>query len=284
MSYPRIAARLFAEPWCCLPEVHSSLCAQFSAFMERGERMAGDDPVGPSWKSAWTGESGYYHPQVVKSNGMAYLPVTGILGKHLSTLDMQCGGFDVGFLAQQMRNVADDPEIQTLVLNFNTPGGVAIGIGQAAAAIRSVSESGKRVIGYTDYQCASAGYWLASACDEFHAESSAMVGSISTYCAGVDSSKHWEKMGLQLKLARTGTLKAMGHPGKEWTQEEVDYLQARCESIDADFKGFVRERRGIADESMNGGVWYAGKAPAGLVDSVAFSSVQSLIESIFHNQ
>jgi len=281
MSYPRIAARLYAEPWCCLPEVHASLCAQFSAIVEKGgvEKLAGDDPVGPGYRR-YDGSLQMVHPQVMKSDGLAYLPISGILGKHLSNMDMECGGYDVGLLSQQMRNVADDPEIQTLVLNFNTPGGVAIGIGQAAAAIRAVSESKKRVIGYTDYQCASAGYWLAAACDEFHAEKSAMVGSISTYCAGVDSSKMWEKMGLQLKLARTGSLKAMGHPGKEWTQEEEDYLQARCQSIDDDFKGFVRERRGLADENMNGGVWYAGKAPEKLVDSTQFSDIQQLIQSI----
>lgn len=280
MSHPLIASKLYLEPWCCMPEVHASICAQFRSHVTGAPRTGAADPVGPEWQNPFTGAKGFYHPQLVINQGMAYLPISGVIGKHLSSLEMECGGFDLGLLAKQMRNVADDPAIRTLVLDFNTPGGVALGVEAAAQAIREVSAAGIRVVGYTDYQCASAGYWLAAACDEFHAEGSAIVGSISTFCAGIDSHRMWEMAGLELKLFRTGDIKAIGHPGKAWTEEEENFMREKTIGIDTDFKSFVGGRRGLSAELMNGAYWYAKHAPAGLVDSTAFPTVQHLLESL----
>jgi ClpP class serine protease len=195
-------------------------------------------------------------------------------------METMCGGFDLAVFSEQMVDLADDPTVRAVVIDLNTPGGVAIGVGQAAESIRRVAESGKRVIGYADYQCASAGYWLASACDEFHAEESAMVGSISTFSAGVDSSRMWEMEGLELKLFRTGELKAIGHPGKAWTPEEEEFMRTKTEAVDAMFKGFVAARRGLTAAEMNGGFWAAGCAPAGVVDSTVFGTLRELVESL----
>lgn len=279
MSHPRIASRLYLEPWACLPEVHASICAQFRTAGIAPSQKA-DDPVGPSWVNPWTGKTEHDHPQVTIAGGIAYLPIHGIIGKHLSGMEMQCGGYDIGHMGQQMANIADDPSITHLVLDIDTPGGVALGVETAALAIRQVSESGKKVIGYTDYQCASAGYWLAAACDEFHAEPSAIVGSISTFCAGIDSHRMWEMAGLELKLFRTGEIKAIGHPGKAWTEEEENFMREKTTHIDADFKTFVAARRGLTPEQMNGSYWYAKHAPHGIVDSTDFPTIQHLLQSL----
>lgn len=283
MSHPLIAAKLYTQPWCILPEVHASICQQFHAHTGRAPRADADDPVGPEWHNPWTGEKGHYHPQVQAVGPVAMLEVRGVIGKHLSNMEMECGGYDIGLLEQQMEKIHNDPSISAVVIYFNTPGGIALGVESAAKSIRRCADSGKKIYGYTDYQCASAGYWLASACDELHAEGSAIVGSISTFCAGIDSSRMFEMEGLQLKLFRTGELKAIGHPGKAWTEAEEAFMQEKADTIDADFKGFVRARRGLPDESMNGGFWYAKHAPAGLVDSTSFDSLSALLETVYQS-
>lgn len=179
---------------------------------------------------------------------------------------MACGGFCVGLLVEQLANVENDDSIHTLVIDFRTPGGMTIGVETAALAIRKVSEAGKRVVGYTDVQCASAGYWLAAACDEIYAEISAVLGSVSTFCAGVDSSREWKDKGRELMLFRTGDKKAIGLPGKEWTDEEKRFMQEKADLADQDLKGFIRARRGLGDDLMQGQYWFAKHAPAGIVD------------------
>jgi ClpP class serine protease len=275
-SLPLIASSLYLEPWLIRPDIHADLSTRFRDYLAAG------DPVGPEWKNPRTGESGHYHPQVEVMDGCAFLKVEGIVGKKLSTLEILCGGYDIALLQQQLANIRDDAGIEALVIEFDTPGGRAQGVEAAARSIREVSASGTRVIGYTDTCCCSAGYFMAAACDVFLADEDAMVGSISTICAGVDSSRQWEMEGLELKLVATGPLKAVGHPGKRWTEDEMEFLRQRAAVVDDAFKGFVRSRRrsrGMADEAMNGAHWYARAAPAGLVDGLR-PSLNAVIEEV----
>jgi signal peptide peptidase SppA len=273
--HPLIAAKLYCEPWACLSSVHASICAQYRAHA-LGERQAAEDPVGP--KSEWSGR--HYHPQVTTARGIAVVPIAGVIGKHLSTLEMDCGGYDIGLLARQLANIDDDESIHTVVFHIDSPGGMSLGVETAAQQIRALGESGKRTIAYTDTMAASAGYWLAAACDEIHAEASAVVGSISTYAAAIDSSRAYEMAGLELKLFRTGDIKAIGTPGKAWTEKEEEFMQAKVNAADADFKTFIRARRNLTDEEMNGAFWHAKNAPTGLVDSTAFPSLDLLLQSL----
>lgn len=277
-NHSRIAARLYCEPWCILPAMLTSMCEQFEQYRIRG---AADDSVGPTWRNSWTGESGHYHPQVQVTNGLALVRVHGIIGKHLDTLDMECGGYDVGLLEQQIRRIGDDEDVRDVVIDFRSPGGSVLGVESAAASIAALRADGKRTIAYTSDLMCSAAYWLASACDEIHAEGSAQVGSISTILAGVDSSEMFIKAGLVRKVFATGDLKATGMQGKAWTQAEEDYLWEKVRAVDADLKGFVRARRGLGDELMQGGAWAAKHAPAGLVDSVAFGTLEALVEAVY---
>ena len=291
MKYPRIASRLYAEPWMMFPARYQEMCAGFESARTAPDSMAADDPVGPEVEDFWTGEKRRVHPQIELHHGLALAHVQGVTGKGLSQMAMQCGGFDTGLFTQQLENIAEDPKAKALVINFDTPGGMAAGNAQVGTAIRAVSDSGKRVYGWcgptgsdsrnSSGLCCSAGYWMAAACDEFHAEADSMIGSISTIYAGVDSSKNWEQEGYELKLFATGKFKATGMPGKQWTQEEEDYIWTRIRGIDAEFKGFVSARRGVEPENMEGQWWYAKHAPKSLVDSTSFRNLSQLLESVY---
>lgn len=274
-SLPLLASALYLEPWMIRPDIHASLSTQFRDYLAAG------DPVGPALKDR-AGNETPLHPQVEVYDGVALLKVEGIVGKKLSTLEMLCGGYDLAHLQQQLANIRDDETIDALVIEFDTPGGRAQGVEAAARSIREVSASGTRVIGYTDTCCCSAGYFLASACDDFMADEDALIGSISTICAGVDNSRQWEMAGLELKLVSTGPLKAIGTPGKRWTDEEMKFLQDRAAVVDDAFKTFVstrRKPRGMADEAMNGAHWYARAAPDGLHDGLR-PSLNAVLEEV----
>lgn len=283
MKYPRIASELYESPWLMLEGRYREMCAGFEAARRRAEdpRMAADDPVGPKIRDFWTDEERMAHPQVEYQDGVALAKVHGVTGKGLSKMAMECGGFDTGLFREQLANVRDDARVKVLVIDFNSPGGMAAGNVQVAEAIEEVKASGKRVIGYASAMCCSAAYWMASACDELHAEADAIVGSISTIYAGVDSSKAWAKEGYELKLFATGKFKATGMSGKEWTKEEEDYIWERVRKIDAEFKGYVAAQRGLGEEQMEGQWWYAKHAPAGLVDSVKFNSLGDVLEAVY---
>jgi ClpP class serine protease len=271
--FQNISSKLYEEPWLIFPSKLREIAA---AFENHIIRQGASDVVGP------VDRFGPLHPQVSVHNGIAYLPVWGILGRRISEMEMACGGFDTKLMSEQMDKVAEDPTVRYLVLDFRSPGGQAAGTMACAQSIMNVSASGKRVIGYASDDCCSAAYFLMAACDEAHADPDATVGSISTICAGVDSSKQWAKDGRELKLFATGKFKATGMPGKEWTPEEEEMMWNRVRKFDDEFKGFVRARRpGIGAESLEGQWWYAKEAPPGLLDSTAFSDVSLLLQSLY---
>lgn len=267
MSHARIAARLFNEPWQIRPEALISMCDQFAHYVPKA---SAGEPVGPAM-----------HPQVEAAGGLALLRVHGVLGRHLGNLEMQCGGYDVGLLQRQLLNIADDESVRAVVIDFRSPGGQTRGLRAAADAIGSCRAAGKKTYAYSSDCCASAAYYLASACDEIHADQDTVIGSISTIVAAVDDSAKWAAEGKERKIYATGKYKATGISGKPYTEDDDDAIWANVRPADDAFKSFVRARRGLKDEDMQGQWWWAASAPAGVVDSVSYPSLQHFVEAIY---
>jgi ClpP class serine protease len=237
-----------------------------------------DDPTGSYFVNR-TGQQTFIHPQVQKSGGVAYLKMSGFVDQDIDDFDAYFGGgIDLTVVKAQMANVAADDSIDTLILDFDTPGGNAQGVEAGANSILAVAAAGKTVLGYSKTCCASAGYFLACACDELFSDPDAIWGSISTIATGIDSSRAYEMAGLKLELFATGNLKAAGMPGKPWTDDERNFIRDRGLVVDKVFKDFVSQQRGLDPQYMQGGYWYARAAPDNLIDGIV-SSLSDLIEA-----
>lgn len=219
-------------------------------------------------------------PQVQVVGATAIVPVCGMILKGISEEEEYCyGACNLARLDRMIENVMADPMIRNVVFDFNTPGGVTVGVESTARLIAAIPSTGKRTFGYTDTMCGSAGYWLMSACQQAIANPTAIVGSISTLLVAYDYSGMLEKAGVVAKVFRTGELKGAGVFGKPWTAEEEAAAVERMEFVDGKFKGFIAEKRGLAAEHMNGNYWYAENAPVRLVDALA-DSLEDVLMSL----
>ena len=288
---PRIASSLYSEPWAIMPSTHAELCRQFQEYLQRGcvdpeaytknitvPSSDADDICGPVYRDE-NGRVHPWHPQVQILGSLAILPIRGVIGKHLSTLAIWCGGCDSAIIAKQARNIAADPRIENVIVHIDSPGGNCIGAVEAATALKSMSEAGKTTIAYTDTMAASNGYFFAAACDQIAAAPSAIVGSISTYTAYLDKSRAFEMEGMEVKMFRSGELKGTGYPGKPWTEAEIADMQRVTDQFSEQFKSFIRRERGLSEDLMQGQYWPAEFAPAGLVD-VIYDDIDSLVADI----
>lgn len=288
---PRIASHLYCEPWSIMASDHVEICRQFRDYLSRGavepQEFASrvtvpsadaDDIEGPAWRDE-NGKIHAWHPQVQIIGSLAILPIRGIIGKHLSTLEMWCGGADSALIAKQARNIAADERIENVILFVDSPGGSCVGCIETATAIRAMSKAGKTVIGYTDTKAASAAYFYMAACDRIAAAPSAIVGSISTFSAFLDSSRAYEMEGLEVHVFRSGELKGTGTPGKAWTDAEKADMQRVVDQFSDQFKSFVKKHRNLKDEDMQGQYWPAQFAPKGMVDEY-YDTLEDLIRDI----
>lgn len=266
---PLIASLLYCQAWHILPQYHVELGQLYRNYIDGKldpKQLEGADQVG----------SGLAY-QVDSRSGIALIHVNGIIVKRAQ--DSWCGPrmADLAKMDLLFKDIRSDDSINTVVMDFHTPGGSAIGLPETTHLMQSCQNEGKRFVAYTDMLCASAGYWLAAQCDEIYASPSAQVGSVGTYIAAIDDSRAWEMEGLELKLFRDGALKAIGHPGKQWTEEEEAYMVERVAYHSAKFKDHVRERRpGIEEDTMQGQCHTGEVAPAGLIDGV-FMELEELL-------
>jgi protease-4 len=210
------------------------------------------------------------------AEGILVVPVHGVCARYLSAMETDCGGLDLNDTEKTLREAQADPRVQGIVLHFNSPGGTVTGIPELASLIRTISET-KPVIAFTDAQCCSAAYWLASACDSIVVTPTADVGSIGVYSALVDESAAWAQEGYKLELMKAGKHKAMGIPGLPLAPEDRALIQAEVDSIYAMFTADVvanRARNGatVAEDTMQGQTFMGGTAVAvGLADRVVGS-------------
>lgn len=169
-----------AEPWMMLEDDLRLLLAIANREQER--RRPGD----PGW------EPGKHVPQLVGlkdgrdidgtcdgviRDGVAILPVMGPIFRRANLFTEMSGATSVELLAKDLQTVMGDPNVRGVVLEIDSPGGTASGIGELASHIHEMRDK-KPIVAYVGNQAASAAYYLASACSEIVLASLAQVGSI----------------------------------------------------------------------------------------------------------
>lgn len=262
---PHVASALYGKPWSILPESHVELAGLYRSYINGNLQAVETAPRDLNEGVVYVSSGISYLVNHIQ--GIAIISLEGIVSKRAP--DMMCGPaiIDLSKVDSLIDELAADTGIQTAIFDFNTPGGMVVGLQETAGRIRELS-SQMRTVGYTDYQCCSAGIFLSYACDEFYAAPSSIIGSIGTYCAGLDDSRAWEMDGMELILAKSGNLKAMGHPGKQWSEEERKWLQNMADTCGQEFRDWVTSRRPGVSEATMQGQWFFAKDNPELSDGL----------------
>lgn len=276
-AYPRIAAALYSSIWAIQP-------ATFAAIRTTFERAVTGALLAPAAAAA-AAPAALELPSAQpapapEANSVAIIPVHGIIAKHISQLEAQCGGIDLVNVERALRAARSDVRVRYIVLHFHSPGGTVTGVPEMAQLIAEI-DAEKPVFAFTDSLCCSAAYWMAAACREIVVTPSAIVGSIGVYSALVDESAAWAKEGYKLELMKAGEHKAAGIPGLPLAPEDRALIQANVDRVYALFTADVRAGRGdVSDAVMQGQTFMGQEAvTAGLADGVV-NSLTELLESL----
>lgn len=233
-NFPHIIAKVYREPWLITPQKHRAIQSVLEARMDGilpGDDEA-DEPAG-----------------MARDGSTAIIPVHGVIGKHLSMLEMSSGGCDLDAVNAMISEAEQDDSIETIIFDFRTPGGTVTGVPETARRIASIS---KKTIGFTDSECCSAGYWLASQCKQFYLTETAATGSIGVYSVFEDYSRALENEGVKVNAISSGKFKLAGAYFKPMTDDERKMFQAGVDKLHAQFKEAVRRNREVPDSAMEG--------------------------------
>ena len=161
-----------SQPWLMLPEHLENLLAI-------AERM-GD----PQALVTREGERLNKARTVTVRNGVAIVPVTGPIFRYANLFTEISGATSTQVLATDIQRALDDPAVRSIVLNIDSPGGVASGINELAELVYE-GRKRKRIVTYAGGYLASAAYWIRSAAEEIVIDETAMAGSIGVIVEAV---------------------------------------------------------------------------------------------------
>lgn len=245
-SLNRIMHKVYNSKWLILPSMHRQYVSQLNAIMtgKAGMPDTTQDDCDEEAKSI-TNE-----PEII--GNIQIIRIDGTIGKHLSMMEMECGGgVDLDSINAQIEMAKDNPNITKVVFLINSAGGTTTGVQETGEMINELSKE-KECIAYTDTLCASAAYWLASQCNSVYCSPSSIVGSIGVYCLVLDETQAMAMDGLAINVFKAGKYKISGASFLKMTDEEKKMFQDDVDKTYEQFKSVVKAKRNINDEDMEG--------------------------------
>ena len=141
----------------------------------------------------------------------------------------------------------EEPEIQAVLLEINSPGGTPVASERIAERLRS---SSLPVVGLIGDVGASGGYMIAAATDYLLASAMSDVGSIGVNMSYVEQSKQNEEEGLTYVQLTTGKFKDAGSPDRPITDEERELFQRDLDIVHNQFIDLVSEYRNLERDKV----------------------------------
>ena len=199
---------------------------------------------------------------LLRPPGIAVVDMYGAIGPTVRPLEY----------ARLLSRLRDERSVRAVVLNIDSPGGVATGSELIARAARRLSGE-KPVAAFIGGVGASGAYMVASSSRRIIALPSAIVGAIGVISYRPVVAQLLERVGVRMQVTKAGRLKDMTSPFREQTDEEREKEQHLLDSLYDNFVNDVAESRGLSPERVReaatGEVFLAADALShGLIDEI----------------
>lgn len=220
------------------------------------------------------------------SGDVAVIPIEGVLGKKMNMLMQVSGGSSTQIIAEDFRAALADPEVSSILLLIESPGGTVDGTQDLARLIYE-SRGEKPIIAFGEDMMASAAYWVGAAADRVYlANGTTNVGSIGVVTTHEDWSKYEEQIGVDVTEIYAGKYKRivsehepLSDDGRQTLQAMVDYVYSVFVDDVARFRGKTPEQ--VLAEMADGRIFIGAQGvAAGLADGIM--SLEQAVEEA-HN-
>ncbi len=168
----------------------------------------------------------------------AVVPVIGPIFRYANMFTQISGATSLELLAKDFNLAVANPNVKSIVLNIDSPGGQATGISEFAEMVRSAS---KPVTAYVGGTSASAAYWISAAADRIVTSDTGILGSI-----GVVASFRPSKDG-QIKIISSQSPLKQADPTTEAGRAEVQRI---VDDLAAVFVVNVAAYRGVDTKTV----------------------------------
>jgi signal peptide peptidase SppA len=176
---------------------------------------------------------------------VAVVPLVGSIIPRADGLAESSGAISVQRFRGALRRAMADPEIGSVVLDVDSPGGAVSDVPEMADEIYQ-ARGAKPIVAVANTLAASAAYWIASAAEELVVSPSGEVGSIGVFAMHQDMSAQLAQKGVTVSLISAGKHKVEGNPFEPLGEEARAAIQERVDDYYGMFVSAVARQRGVS--------------------------------------
>lgn len=214
-------------------------------------------------------------PDDTDASPVSVIPLYGMITPFGSLLSMLFGGGGgLDMFRGQLDAAVNDPAVQHIVLEVDSPGGLVDMVPETAEAVRQ-ARTVKPITAVANTDACSAAYWIASQANDLVMTPSGQVGSVGVYQMHRDLSGALEQAGIKTTLISAGRYKVESHPSQPLSSDALKAKQNTVDDIYGWFVSDVAQGRGVSETAVRNG-FGEGRAllateaqKEGLVDRVA---------------
>jgi protease-4 len=275
-----ILSEIFSGPWLISNE-RSAAYATVLLSLIKGENISeGDSALARErnrpYVLAGSGDQkqrfGFSNTNIPVGS-VAVIPIRSEILKY----DQPCGPRGTQSLLNDVKAADQNPNISSMVLVVDSPGGQVAGTDLLAEAIKNSSTP---VVAFIDGLAASAAYWIISGADKIIASSDLdRIGSIGTMLMAEDLRPALEQLGVKFhEVYATLSVDKNSDINKVLEGKYDQYRENVLDVINAKFLSTIKEYRlNLNESALTGKIYFAPEAiKLGLIDQIG--SLEMAIE------
>jgi protease-4 len=215
---------------------------------------------------------------MLSRNKVLLVDVSGVIDSTQPTVFSMARKCSPDTIKSILDKAEDDKAVKAVILRLDTPGGA---VTPSDTIYREVADFRRRT-GIPVYSCmmgicASGGYYISAATDKIYAHPTSVTGSIGVIARFPKFKGLADKVGYEETIIKSGGMKAMGHPLRDMSEEELKIAQNMIDDMYSRFVEVVVDgRKQFADRKAlepiaDGRVYTAKQAlKNGLIDEIGY--------------
>ncbi|MGD1003800.1 MAG: signal peptide peptidase SppA [Methanoregulaceae archaeon] len=181
--------------------------------------------------------------------GVTVVRMEGTLVTGDTSSDTIAASEEVG---KELRNAANDPMVEAIVLRVNSPGGTPAAAQEIIGDLE-YAKSKKPVVVSMGDMATSAAYYVSAHATKIYADPDTFTAGIGVMWTFPDISQWMNREGYNVSIVKSGSKKDMGSTSRPLSEEERDYAQKIVNSSFENFISDVLAQRQIARSDIEDG-------------------------------
>ncbi|MEN8244454.1 MAG: signal peptide peptidase SppA [Thermodesulfobacteriota bacterium] len=176
----------------------------------------------------------------------------------------------------QLKKAEKDKNIKSVLIKVDSPGGTVTAGDMLYHEIMAYKKkAGVKIVVSMMGTAASGGYYISLPADTILAHPTTITGSVGVIIMQPDVSGLMDKIGVEMRVSKSGDEKDMGSPFRAATPEEEELLKGVTDDLARRFLSLVQKHRGIDEpvlsEVASAKIYLAEDAQQlGLIDGIGY--------------